>query len=228
MTTTHKKIPRLVWIPAFVGLFAVCLAGNACSRQASFKEKLAITKEFQVDYLAQDAKENPDNVVIVQVASKLTAAFDEVQRTNNKLEKPYLVNVYLFYKAPNETKGTDEVCGVYVDWFEKQFIPRSVQFINKETSESWIHNFQCDYNTKLNHGAKGIRYLDSYQFGFRDKSGTFVPLEEGLKLTELAKTGTLTAVLVDDTGTVLSNEITVDYIEILPPQKNTDEKAEQP
>ena len=228
MTTTHKKIPRLVWVPVLAGLFAVCLTSIGCSRQASLEEKLAITKEYEVDYLTQSAKENPSNILVVQVSAKLMAAFDDVKKTNNKLEKPYLVNVFLTYKAPDEAKGKNEVCTICVDWFEKQFIPHSVRFNNKETSENWTYNFQCDNANQLNNASKGVRFLEEYQFGVQEKGGTLVSLENGLKLTELAKAGTLTAVLVDDTGTVLSNEITVDYIEILPPQKNTDEKAEQP
>ncbi|MDR0703901.1 MAG: hypothetical protein LBF88_02825, partial [Planctomycetaceae bacterium] len=96
---------------------------------------------------------------------------------------------------------------------ERRFIPHFVQFKNTETSETWIYNFQYDYANSMNKSMRGIRYLEEYQFGIQEKGGKLVPLEEGMKLFELAKAGKLKAVLVKEDGTPLSNEIIVDCLE---------------
>jgi hypothetical protein len=151
-----------------MGLLTLCIVCSGCSKR-SFKERKSITKEHEVDYLAtvnnlsEAEKQKPSKIFIKHASDKLTAAFDEIQKTKNPLRKPYLVNVILSYinYASYTEKRKDEVYGVYVEWFERRFIPHFVQFKNTETSETWIYNFQYDYANSMNKSKKGIRYLEA-------------------------------------------------------------------
>jgi hypothetical protein len=61
-----------------------------------------------------------------------------------------------------------------------------------------------------------IRYIQEYGFGTPKKGGKVISAEDGMKLIELAKTNKLTAVLVKEDGTPLSNEIVVDFVDLIP------------
>jgi hypothetical protein len=206
-----------------MGLLVLCLVYSGCPKKPSFKERKSITKEHEVDYLAtvnnlsEAEKLKPRNIFLKHVSDKLTVAFDEIQKTKNPLHKPYLVNVILNHinYASYTEKRKDDVYCVCIEWFERRFMPHFVQFKNTETSEIWIYNFQCDYANSMNKSKLGIRYLEEYQFGVQEKGGKVVSVEDGMKLIELAKTNKLTAVLVKEDGTPLSNEIIVDFIEII-------------
>ena len=214
----------ILFIAGFMG---VSFAGCGYSQRGSFEERLAITKEYQVDFIAQDVKENP-NVELKQISDKLTSAFNEITKTKNTLDKPYLGNVLFIHRAADEEKEKSEVYIVYIDWFEKRFIPHSVQFKNTETSETWVYNFQHDYDNKVNKSMKGVRYNQNYQFGYQydiqEKDGILVPVEVAIQLFELVKSEKLSAAFVDEDNRVISNEIKVDYIDhsalttVLPPE----------
>ena len=190
------------------------LTSGGCSGQSSLDKRIAITQKYEVNYLAQDAKKNPENIVLNQVSNKLSSAFDIVQRTKHPLTNPYLVNVCLVHQMPY---GKSETYNIFIDWFENRFVAHSIQFRNTETLETWTYNFQCDAENDFNKLMKGIRFIQDYRFGTQKKGGKLVSIEDGIKLTELAKSGRLTAVLVNDEDEVLSNQVKVDSIVLVHP-----------
>jgi hypothetical protein len=224
MLKKDKNQSRFVFTVFFTGLLIICFISNGCSREPSFKERLELTKKYQVDYLVNEAKSHPGDVIIKQISDKVIAAYATIQKEKNLLNKPYLSNVLLWYKALNETNGKKEVYAVYLDWFEKRFIPHSIQFKNTETSEVWTYNFQSYFFNAENKAVKALRYVEEYQFGIQERDGKLIPLEVGIKFTELAKKQKLTAALVKEDGTVISNEVKVDYIEVPNSLPNNDNK----
>jgi len=212
-----KLFVKIIAIKLFtVCLTAVCLT-NACgSDPFSLDEQIAITKKYEVDYLAQEAKKNPESVVLKQVSNKLSSAFETIQRTKHPLNKPYLVNVFFFYRVLNVVEGEKETYHLHIEWFEDRYVSHSIQFKNTETLETWVYNFQSDFLNTANK-TKGIRFIQEYRFGSQPKGGMLVPIEDGIRLAGLAKTGKLRAVFLNKEGEILSNTIKVDYVEFVQP-----------
>ena len=194
-----------------VSYLLICSAG--CSQQTSLERKLAVTKEYEVDYFQGFAKTLPSEDILVLISERLSAAFDEITKANSRLEKPHLVIVVLGSHIPDETVDRDVSIFVHIEWFEYRYVPHFVQFTNTNTMESWVYDFQCDWQNNANGRARGVRLMLRHQFGRQASETPFIAVEEGMKLLELARTGNLKAVLVNDEGTALSNEVLVDFHE---------------
>jgi hypothetical protein len=194
----------------------------------SLEKRIENTRK-NADYITKDAKENPEIIMLQYVADKQNKALDEIQKKKNPLTKPYLSAIALLQRSKKPDKVDDvDTYGIYTEWFEKRFIPHSVQFKNTETSDIWTYNFQHDVDNKLNSmSAKNIvRYIQEYRFGIQNEGGKLISVEDGMKLVELAKANKLTAVLVKKDGTPISNEIIVDFVDVTRPTQPT--KVEKP
>ena len=216
--------------------FALAIGGllcAGCSQQASLEKKLAFTKKGDIDHLAEEAKKLPKEDTLVLVSERLSAAFDEIKRTNNPLKKPYLVAVLLRHHVPDETVDQEATLLIHIEWFENRFISRSVRLTNTDTMESWTYNFQSDHHNRANAAIPGIRFFHTYQFGNQAPGTKLVTFEEGISFVEMARVGKLKAALVDEGGQILSNEVLVDFrerhfsIDDLPAKNGADSTGNQ-
>ena len=203
------KKKRYLYISVVGLLFTVCCVGYL--QQISLEKKLAVTKIFVVDELAEHARTLPKEDMLVTVSERLSTAFDDIKKTKNSLKKPYLVAVILRHYVPNEYINREESLFIHIEWFENRFIPHSIQFTNIDTMESWTYNFQSTYSNRVNTEHLGVRFYQTYRFGGQAPGIKFVTFEEGVRLAEMAQEGKLKSALVNEEGAILSNEVLVDF-----------------